>query len=285
MAANKLVAFVYLIFLNIVLYANEMEFIIKHLQQYRRPFTVVEITNKPYDQTMSSQLAIQFPNATFVLWGGAYFSESKPPMYQNFILLARPITSKILQRVSEVENVELVIVSDFSWQPVLKQDVDSITRLGSYILFSHAIIEQESIGKAIRDHLIKKFSFSNDLPEESIFIYVGEKTIIRNHCLELSHAELGNTKIFKLVENFDQKYLLKTKLDQKITVKSDWKAGINLVTFKVCQGTYPSPEVIKKGIEKLRTVPHLDWAPNNMVIQGNNIVVIDITQPPGTTQL
>ena len=60
---------------------------------------------------------------------------------------------------------------------------------------------------------------------------------------------------------------------------TQWLTGINLLTFKMLHGVYPSNERIKKSLKKLKNVVHNDWTINNMIIQGNKISLIDNDDP------
>ena len=60
---------------------------------------------------------------------------------------------------------------------------------------------------------------------------------------------------------------------------SDWIPGINLLTFKMCQGAYPTPEMLKEELSVIRDPSHNDWMINNMIVQGNKIELIDYNDP------
>ncbi len=63
---------------------------------------------------------------------------------------------------------------------------------------------------------------------------------------------------------------------------SAWLPGINLMTFKMLNGKIPSFEQLENEVIRLFKVPHVDWMPNNMIVQGNNVSLIDFEDPNGS---
>jgi hypothetical protein len=56
---------------------------------------------------------------------------------------------------------------------------------------------------------------------------------------------------------------------------TEWKKGINLVTFLALNGTYPTKYDIKQTISKLTEERLSDFTPWNLIVQGSNIELID----------
>jgi len=56
-----------------------------------------------------------------------------------------------------------------------------------------------------------------------------------------------------------------------------WKPGINLITYLCLNGRYPDRNNLVQSIAIDRD--HSDWMPNNMIVQGNKITLIDKGDP------
>ena len=85
-----------------------------------------------------------------------------------------------------------------------------------------------------------------------------------------------------IISNFNEKFISKIpKYHPNMVIKSKWVPGINLLTFKMCNGIYPEKITIKNAIQNLQNIKSNDWMPNNMVIQGKKIELIDRDDPNG----
>ena len=80
-----------------------------------------------------------------------------------------------------------------------------------------------------------------------------------------------NERFYPINSTFKEKTLYKPRIDKTIP----WKKGINLWTFKKLNGVYPTKNVIYNEIKRLAALPHEDFVPWNMVIQGKTIELID----------
>lgn len=63
-----------------------------------------------------------------------------------------------------------------------------------------------------------------------------------------------------------------------------WVPGINLCTFKMCGGAYPTIQQLQNSLLKCKQPKHTDWMVNNMILQGWNIHLIDADDPLGNHQ-
>ena len=78
---------------------------------------------------------------------------------------------------------------------------------------------------------------------------------------------------------FTEKKLVKKTPYHKNVLTSDWKPGINLITFKMYHGIYPERSTVKKALSAIKYVWHNDWAMHNMILQGNSLTLIDYGDP------
>jgi hypothetical protein len=76
------------------------------------------------------------------------------------------------------------------------------------------------------------------------------------------------------------KHLTKPRDTKRVT---EWVPGINLITYKMYQGTYPLHGTIKQEIERLSHMKHADWQLNNIIVQGKKCTMIDVedSENPG----
>ena len=58
-----------------------------------------------------------------------------------------------------------------------------------------------------------------------------------------------------------------------------WNKGINLITFKMLNGTYPSKGALKRALFNARDFSSTDWMPHNMIVQGDTLKLIDNHDP------
>lgn len=60
---------------------------------------------------------------------------------------------------------------------------------------------------------------------------------------------------------------------------SDWVPGVNILTFKMYHGSYPTTEMLQKSMKKLKGIAHNDWSINNMVLSGHRLIFVDFNDP------
>lgn len=101
--------------------------------------------------------------------------------------------------------------------------------------------------------------------------YEAKAQPIRNHWL-MTRVYDDKTKRV-LHSNFVEKTLCKHLHHGK--VYWDWVPGINLITFKMLGEKIPNRRRLSREARQIAEVGHSDWMPNNMVLQGQHLVMID----------
>ena len=96
--------------------------------------------------------------------------------------------------------------------------------------------------------------------------------------LRYSWLSALNKKEHTIQSTFTEKKLTKIGKSGK-SIISDWAPGINLVTYKMYYGAYPSKDCVKDLCKSLSTIQNNDWLPNNMILQGKKLLMIDINDP------
>jgi len=75
------------------------------------------------------------------------------------------------------------------------------------------------------------------------------------------------------------KYPIESDFAKKILKKGAipvaWKAGINLMSFLMLRGVYPTHDGIRDQIKKMKRLDHNDLVIGNMILQGTTVIPID----------
>jgi hypothetical protein len=270
------------------------------LQQYKRPFTMLDIgASQGY---YSFKAAQKYPQSVFVMIEG---NNQHYPLIgtqlldlckentalNNIVLLNKAIELADLQRLGECEHFGVVVVFNIiHWFDDWKTVTDAILNLGKNIIIEtppqEPQLPQELNTKRqqIIDYLIaqgaqtlgyvKRHTSNTQSPIFWIQTnkhYLERKTWLSKQKLEQTHEVLSD---------FNKK-----ELHKKVSYPPDtyqttpWIPGINLLTFKMYNGTYPEPATLKEAVRKLPTNNHNDWIANNMIVAGNQLHMIDSDDP------
>lgn len=263
------------------------------LDRFKRPFTALEITQS-LDNSLLLQCAYAYLESVFVCIhrGNAdyasqmaskdEFSESKEP-FDNVIVLNKKFTVSDLELLGECEHVDLVIVPSMKLVPHAdwKCFVDAVLHVGDYVLFD--VTFPTHMQSEVPRYVCGKHSEQTvDLPcytegfvRKLYFVHTCKTSLERNSWLSPRHSH----KRYEIVADFDQK-LLKKYIPHapSYPMISRWISGINVTTFKMCEGIYPSSQVIIDAL-KDNAVDHPDWTMLNMVLQGHRVQLIDGDDP------
>ncbi len=247
------------------------------LCRYQRAFTVLDVHAGNGD--FSFQIAKEFPNAVCVML------ESEPALQEfcqrkkleNTILLTFPINSELLQHLSECEHFDVVLLLSqlSSKQPGWQAVIDACRAMGHHVFFG-----TPSFDLPLQEHLFSKgakaLNSTNTLFYlESPSIWTLQRKTWMRSCMTQKDYRLT----YSFLEKQFEKPLNGREKKQKTTVV--WVPGINLCTFKMCGGAYPTSQQLKKSLSKCKQKNHTDWMMNNMILQGTNIHLIDADDPLG----
>ncbi len=278
------------------------EIIQQILDKYKRPFTMLDIgasqgyysfkTAHDYDSVC---VMIEGNNRFYPMTGSQLLDLCKINNLDNIIHLNKSVVPNDLIRLSECEHFDVVLALNIiHWFPDQWQNVtDAILNMGDNIIIetppqeSVASNKGNQIRKKIENYLISKNAkilgkvsrhtsnaFSTIYLVESNKDFMERKTWIKKNKL--------NGKTHFIDSSFEKKQFTKqVDCSPDIIITSDWVPGINLITFKMYNGTYPLKEDIKNNIKKIKDPLriHNDWLVNNMIIQGKKIVLIDYNDP------
>lgn len=221
--------------------------------KYSRDITVLDIGEAPVD--LIHKNAANYPKSVFVVLGE---NQEKKELPQNVIWLNHAPTLDDLQRLSLSEHFDVI-----NLHSKISDDFEQVISLCLHM-------SQHVIVNSAQPYVLENNKSTFAIIKRSL---VHPRTILRKFAVHYDYYE---------------KYLVKVRppyADQKST----WKPGINLMTYLSFNGSYPDRESVNANLPLDFT--HLDWMPNNMVLQGEKIVLVDTDDPanraavPGTSRL
>lgn len=209
----------------------------------------------------------------------------------NIILLNKKIDLKDLLKLGECESFSVVLALNIihwfgdRW----KETTDAILKLGDNIILetppqeNGATKEQNILRKSIEEYLIfrgakiigKVPRHTSDNTMANIYLLESEKK-----SLERKHWLAPQTRDHYLItSNYETKTVTKWPPHAAKVKVSDWKPGINLITFLMYNGAHPSREKIEAAVRDIQDFSHTDWTVNNMILQGKRLQLIDWDDP------
>jgi hypothetical protein len=248
--------------------------------QYTRPFTAIEIA--ACDGTYSLYLAKKYSEAVCVMiegnelqgpaWGDLIFVNCVRQKLSNIILMADVPRSADLQRLSECEHFDLVFSfcaierAEFDWKSL----IDAMLKLGD-----HLLLEVMNTQVQAQNYLLQCGAHAMVTLSVSTIYYIAcnKKTLKRKTWLRTLESKIN------IKSTFTEKKLIKKTPYHDNILTSNWKPGINLITFKMYHGVYPTTAMVKKALTSIEYVWHNDWAMHNIIVQGDSLSLIDYGDP------
>lgn len=246
------------------------------VEKYKRPITVLEIGLTSTSYTFS--IASQCPQSVCIMLllgeGEKEIANSiRGHNYNNIVLLnPNKITYQMFETLGRCEHFDIVIVQDIS--DAIKYNtqefVNALLKLGDNIFLE---VKGRSRGLL---NIIK----SKKIP----IVAKHSKAKLALHSTEKNGLDIARwtqrlppspIPRYHINSTFEEKTFFKDSLDKPIA----WIAGVNLVTFVMLGGTYPTDRMIrKKLLEISRAMPyHNDFLIGNIIIQGNKLAPIDFS--------
>lgn len=262
------------------------------LDKYERPFTVLDIGASQgyysfkiaYDFNYSVCVMIEGDNTAYPLTGTqleqlCYLNTS----LNNVILLKRSLALNDIQMLSECEHFDVVLALNIiHWFPSQwRQMADTILNMGDNIIIETPPQEKKF---SQRNYDIEQYILSRGAEVIGTVERHTTGTPVNIYLIKANKKFIARKNWFMKANN---KHVIQSTFSEKKQIKigaydgkeiiSDWLPGINLITFKMYSGTYPSKDALKSLIKSLMlTVSNNDCLPNNMIVQGNKVAMIDI---------
>ncbi|MCF7806788.1 MAG: hypothetical protein K9M07_02850 [Simkaniaceae bacterium] len=276
-------------------YDQMYQLISSYLDRFERPFTLIEFgASQGY---VSLRSAYDFPNSVCVISLALHrhqvvFEEhlysicEENNACENLILLAEPLSLDKIYHLADCEHFDIAflphIIEDYQNQ--WKSYLEAICRLTSAVIISipkegsfphYSKYKRDLLGFLKSRQAVEIGQNSNG--EVSLFILHANPEYLKRKSWVL--PEMGE-KSHRIISNFETKWLMKKESDMNGQKQmTNWEPGINLITFKMLRGIYPEKEKLKKELKRLQSIFHTDWMINNMIIQGNSLILIDHDDP------
>ncbi len=251
------------------------------LNKYHRPITVLEIgVDSVY---YAFDIAKEYDCTSVIMYVDKLHDHKQYAKVQDFenVVIVNPqnVTHDMLQTVTRCEHFDVVIVHGVPEQ--LKKDhilrrgyqrtLDLIMKLGDFTFIqtkgrSRKVASYcQSNGKNLV-HGLKGTLYGFQTPKKGLDIARWN----------YRHLPMQETPRYPIDSNFTEKKYYKNFAEQGIP----WLKGMNLVTFVMLRGLYPTNMMISRQIEEMKKSKHNDAIIGNMIVQGGNTVtLIDVGDP------
>lgn len=316
---SKKIIFAYLLIFNFYNFGNYQDIIInnkiisygsrdcesryeaikKVLNKYKRPITVLDIgASQGY---FSFKIANDYKSCCVMIEGNYNTQSGEKTADQledlcnqntnldNIIFLKKCITPDELVILSESEHFDVVLALNVihHFGPNWKKVSDAILNMGDNIIIETPPANDKNAAgqsyiKHIEDYLKSQKHnvlgnfFRQTQPDvlDTMFLFEKNKKFMQRIHWENSLPE-SQYQNYYIESDFEKKVFHKKNLNQI----RDWAPGINLLTFKKLNGSFPEKKFIKEKLDKIDFSNHNDIKIWNVIIQGKNLIAIDNDDP------
>jgi hypothetical protein len=232
------------------------------LVKYERPFTFLGIGEKT--ALYVDHLAPLHPDSTFVVLDKTAGNMS----LENIVWLNHQLQFHEAQALSACEHVDVLLLSDslLAFGDRWKEALQAFQKM------AHVVIIEMSENEEVHSYLCQ----ANASNPTNYYVLEGQEpfSLIKTTMI---HPKKTRWK-YEIYCDYKRKYL--KKIRPNWTADTPWFPGINLMTYLMFNGTVPTRHQI------LANMPidqkHSDWVTNNMIVQGNTIILIDKDDPVST---
>lgn len=234
------------------------------LQQYQRDVTVMIIGSISKLQHDILQNSFVYKDSTLVIWDTNKEQDSSFLLQKNVLLLRSSCTEEKLRHFAECEHVDLLVIPD---SHVLLFDAAKLLYWLT-VASSYVFINGDDIVKSIKE---KKYYHTYTYYNQGegslcVSLNAARKTLRRHYWIVLKQKRLHDV----LSSFFEKKVYSKVRKKE-----TEWKSGINLLTFLILDGVFPNLITICDELLVWSTIPLNDFTLWNLVIRGNYLHAID----------
>ncbi len=240
------------------------------LSQYKRPITVLEITDTQKFCTLSSA---HLHKGVFVFLCQADKIDSIKKKVQDFsnvvLLHSKAFSTTSLVELSSCEHFDVTFIHE--WNILYKNPyiVSALLSLGDYLIID---IDRGFSAEYFPEDIKNKILWKENLFPNKERIYLkNEKTFLDKARWIMSAKAHAKQPSYTILSTFNEKKLIKGS--EKKT--SDWVPGINLVTAIMLNVIYPTNEILRENIKRFMAIDHNDPVIGNMIVQGKVVELID----------
>lgn len=244
----------------------EKEYIYQLLDLYERPITFLAITD---DEAFIRNLSIDYQGVFVHIHPNKIDDYKDYPL--NYIHLQKKMSNEDLIHLEESEHFDVVYIKAKALKD--KKCAQTLYHLGEHV-FVWVLNSEKKFHKMIHKvNFLPVYTsqFRGDI------MYFAKHKIAYNKRTQWLQPPSHLNAVRVINSTFASKTL--EKRHEEPPSISAWIPGINLMTFKMLNGRYPNANTLMNEIGRLYYIPHLDWMPNNIVIQGCQLKLIDFDDP------
>ena len=257
--------------------ANRYEIVRSFCSQYQRPFTVLDVGAA--DGYFSVRLAEDFPDCTVVAVEPRPRIGDVPKLNDavRVLWLRKKLSLADIHTLADVEHFDVTLaLSMIHWmKEPPDRSIKALRRLGDHLILELPV-EAEATGQEVVQAIT--------IPEDAVLLGYGESHLggqgrpfyllsQKKTSLRSGYWDSPRDSIARIASTFESKTFKKGK-----KVSYPWMRGINLQTFLMLNGAYPSREYIAQCVRESYARlggPHGDLEPWNVILQGDRADLID----------
>ncbi len=238
------------------------------IMKYSRPITVLEICLDHPEYTL--KLAPLYPRATFVVIATQNpeytFRVCKSSNCKNIVILnPRELPLSNLEILGRCEYFDVVILHD-----IFRQRNDAVTQVVRVLLSLGNNIFFENYGTNYTDYLLTQNPTSAINSPQGLLIGFE----IKKPGLDIGRWNQAKNPVqekprYQVVSTYNEKYMIKNGQ------RTEWIAGVNLLTCIILRMLYPTASMIIENLKQFKKIKHNDLVVCNMIVQGARLVPID----------
>jgi len=269
------------------------------LNQYQRPFTLLDLgASQGYYSIKAASdyncvaVMLEGDNQHYPMSGKQLLAICKANnTLNNLIHLNAAIDPHSIKRLSECECFDVVLALNIiHWFPeIWKQLIESIIECGNNIIIEVPPIHdaQDSRNCKIREdiHNYLRVRKATELGQvkrhtsntsSTMYLVSNNKSFLKRKTWLMPEIKQQSSRI---ESSFTEKVLVKQTDNCALSSRHEWVAGINLITYLMLNGQHPCRSRLSIELETLaKAERHDDWTANNMIVNGNSLVLIDWPQ-------
>lgn len=259
---------------------DKYETLCHYLNQFSRPFSLCELSPSGL-QPYAFRIAASYPSEIVFHKEGQGFLElcKYKSALKNIVLLTRPLNTERLQLLTECEHFDISLLLNF-FDETAHQSIEEL-ELVLHLAWLNFIEIKSWVASPWREKAIQFLESKGakriyQSEESSLYLYVQTSAALkRKYWIRQPLPPL-----YPLIVSYDKKWLIKP-IGEEFggDIKVPWISGINLVTYKMMEGKYPSKELLTKWFTDLKKVETSDWVMHNMIVTGSALHFIDTLDP------
>lgn len=254
---------------------NNQDAISSLIKKYKRPLTILEISENSADYALSA--CQQYDAICVVLLLHDKNTQSIIETITNnnlkkvVLLQPRNMTYDDFETLGRCEHFDIVIVHDFSYLcgQSYPEYINAFLQLGDFI-FLQTNWENMPQLLSLKNKKIVPVSSNG---RGTISLYSTKKKGLELARFTQFNRPRTSNLPYKITSNFEEKLFYKDALEKPI----EMVPGINLITFIMLRGKYPTDQMIYNNITAMKKMItyHNDLMVGNMIVQGQKLVPID----------